>query len=49
MKAGEQEQKRLALQKEINSNPTNIDRSCFKKTLEEKRNLEYLKSKFKNQ
>lgn len=48
MKAGEQEQRRLALQKEINSYPINIDRGCFKKSLEEKRNLEYLKSKYKN-
>lgn len=49
MKAGEQEQRRLALQKEINSYPINVDRGCFKKTLEEKRDLQYLKTKFKNQ
>ena len=47
METNEYQNKRAAMQAEINSYPIDIDRSCFKKTLAEKEQLATAKMNYK--
>lgn len=48
MQSAEYQQKRYAIQREINSTPVIIDRSVFRKTKEEKEALAIAKLTYKN-